>query len=348
MSTSANDRRYWSVLTPMPAPNLVAMARMAEEAGVHGLFAPQVYGPAWIPLATAAGVTERVELASGIAIASARSPFETATAAIDLDRISGGRFILGLGTSIQAWTQGVYGASQTKPVTHLRETIAAVRHIIAGIAGGDGIAPFEGEYYRADFKELQPTAAPVRRHIPIWIAALRSRVVEVAAELADGLIGHPMWSVEWTLDRMKPEFEAALAAAGRKREDVEVNLWIWAAPSDDEAAAIEDCRPTVAFYAGIAQYEPFFAAHGFTDVARKLQEGVQQGDYRTVAHLVPDEMVRTFVAVGSPERVREHVERAWGFADSICLMPPAYTLSPDKLNAYGMGIAQAFYPGLAP
>ena len=115
---SQPDRRYWSVVTPMPAEQLVAMARMAEDAGVHGLFAPQVYGPAWIPLATVAGVTKRVQLASGIAIASARSPFETATAAIDLDRISNGRFILGLGTSIQAWTEGVYGSTQRKPVTH--------------------------------------------------------------------------------------------------------------------------------------------------------------------------------------------------------------------------------------
>ena len=341
---SSNDqtkRRYWSVVTPMPAPELVAIAQMAEAGGVHGLFAPQVLGPPWIPLATAAGVTERIELASGIAIASARSPFETAIAAIDMDRISGGRFTLGLGTSVQAWTQGVFGSTQRKPVTHLRETIRAIRHIVAG--AHKGLEPFEGEYYRADFKELQPIAPPVREQIPIWVAALRSKVVGVAAEMADGLMGHPMWSIEWIIDRMKPEFEAGLAKAGRRRDDVEVNLWLWAAPNDNEAEAIEDSRATMAFYGGVKQYEPFFEAHGFGDIARRLQEGVGQGDYLGVAHLVPDEMVRTFVAVGAPERVVEHVERAWEFADSICLMPPAYSLTAEKVMGYGMRIAEVFY-----
>lgn len=232
-ATSASRPRYWSVLTPMPAPALVATARMMEEAGIDGLFAPQVLGPPWIPLSAAAAVTDRVLLGSGIAIAAARSPFETATAALDLDRLSGGRFVLGLGTSVLAWTKGIFGNPVQRPVSHLRETVAAIRHVVAG--GHRGLAPFEGEFYRADFRELQPLAPPVRESIPIWIAALRSKMVALAAEVGDGLIGHPMWSIEWTLERMKPEFDAALAAAGRRREDVQV-LVSMDVSADDPAA----------------------------------------------------------------------------------------------------------------
>ena len=334
-------KRYWGIINPLPAATLVAIAQHAEVQGLAGLFAPQVYGPPFIPLAAAAAVTERLRLASGIAIGAVRSPFETAMAAVDLDRISGGRFILGLGTSVLSWTQGIFGVSGTKPVSQLRETVAAIRHIVRG--AHRGLEPFEGEYYRADFKELQPTAPPVREEIPIWIAALRRKMVELAAEVGDGLIGHPMWSIEWALDRMKPEFEKKLAQAGRSREDVEVNLWLWAAPNPNEAEAIEDARATMAFYGGIKQYEPFFEALGFRDVARRLQEGVQRGDYRTVAHLVPDEMVRTFVAVGDADKVRERIGRAWSFADSLCIVPPAYALGPDKLFLYFAAIAEAFY-----
>jgi probable F420-dependent oxidoreductase len=314
---------------------------MLEAMNVHGIFAPQVYGPPFVTLAAAAAVTERVQLASGIAIAAARSPFETAMAAIDLDRISGGRFVLGLGTSVLSWTRGVFGAPEHKPIAHLRETVAAVRHIVR--AAHKGLTPFEGTYYRADFRELQPSAPPLREEIPIWIAALRAPLVRAAAEIADGLIGHPMWSIEWALERMRPEFEGALARAGRRRADVEVNLWFWAAPNPDERQAIEDARPTMAFYGGVAQYEPFFEAHGFGEVARRLQEGVHRGDYRSVAALVPDEMVRTFVAVGEPAKVRERLERAWAFADSLCIVPPVYALAPERLLAYGAGIAEALY-----
>ena len=342
-SPSTLERKYWGFVRPMPASLLVMLAKQAEDRGMQGLFAPQVYGPPFLPLATAAAVTERVQLASGIAIAATRSPFETAMAALDLDRISGGRFILGLGASVLSWSRGVFGAPEHKPLAHLRETIAAVRHIVAG--AHKGLEPFEGDYFRADFRELQPTEPPVREEIPIWIAALRAPLVRLAAEVGDGVIGHPMWSIEWAIDRMGPEIEKALARCGRRREEIEINLWPWAAPNPNESEAIEDARPTMAFYGGVQQYESFFEAHGFLDVAKRLQEGVKRGDFQSVAHLVPDEMVRTFVAVGEPDKVRERIERAWSLADSLCIVPPAYGLPPEKLLYYMGMIDKIFYGG---
>ena len=333
--------RYWSILTPLPAPILVELAKQAEAQGLHGCFAPQVHGPPFLPLATAAAVTQRIQLATGIAIAAARSPFETAMAALDMDRISGGRFVLGIGASVLAWSRGLYGAPEHKPLAHLSETVAAVRHIVRG--AHRGLEPFEGEYYRADFQALPPTEPPVREEIPIWIAALRAPIVRMAARIGDGLIGHPMWSIGWAIEKMIPELESALAKAGRRRDEIEVNLWPWAAPNPNEAEAIEDARPTMAFYGGVKQYESFFEAHGFLDVARKLQEGVGRGDYRSVAHLVPDEMVRTFVAVGEPEKVRERIGQLSGVVDSLCIVPPVYALPPAKVFAYTARIAETFY-----
>ncbi len=335
--------RHWGVVQPMPAPLIAEMARAAESQGVTGVFAPQVYGPPFAPLAVAAAATERLLVASGIAIAAARSPFETAMAAMDMDRISNGRFVLGLGTSVSAWSRGIFGAPEHRPVPYLREVVAAVRHVIAG--AHTGLAPFEGEYFRADFRELQPTPPPVREEIPIWIAALRAPLVRLAAQVADGVIGHPMWSIEWTLEEMYPALLAALDKAGRSRQDIEINIWPWAAISRNEAEAIDDSRPTMAFYGGIRQYEPFFEAHGFGEVAKQLQAGVQRGDFMSVAHLVPDEMVRTFVAVGEPDKVRERIARLEGTADSVCVLSPIYGLSPEKTLAYTSAIAETFHGG---
>jgi probable F420-dependent oxidoreductase len=329
------------MVQPLPAPIIAQMAQQAESQGVEGVFAAQVYGPPFIPLAVAAGATEKLLVASGIAIAAARSPFETAMAAIDMDRISNGRFILGLGTSVSAWSQGLFGAPEHKPVRFLRETVAAVRHIIAG--AHKGLEPFEGEYFNADFAELQATQAPLRENIPVWIAALRAPMVRLAAQVGDGVIGHPMWSIEWTLDEMYPALLAELEKAGRSRSDIEVNIWPWAAINHDEAEAIEDSRPTMAFYGGIKQYESFFEAHGFGDVARKLQEGVQRGDFLGVAKLVPDEMVRAFVAVGEPDKVKERISRLEGTADSVAIVPPLYAGTPEKAMFYMGMIAETFY-----
>ena len=126
----ANEPRFWGTITSMPAPVLAGLAQHLEGRGVEGLFAPQVYGPPFVPLAAAAAVTSRVRLASGIAIAFTRSPFETAMAAMDLDRISGGRFTLGLGTSVRSWSEGFFGMEYGKPVEHLREVVDIVRTVV--------------------------------------------------------------------------------------------------------------------------------------------------------------------------------------------------------------------------
>jgi probable F420-dependent oxidoreductase len=335
------NRRYWGFVNPLPAAVISMVARQAEAQGLEGVFAPQVYGPPWIPLAVAAAATERLRVASGIAIASVRSPFETAMAALDMDRISNGRFTLGLGASVLSWSQGIFGAPTHKPLEHLRETVAAVRHIVKH--AHTGLPPFRGRYYSADFAEFQGTAPPVRDEIPIWIAALRGPMVRLAGEIADGVMGHPIWSVDWAVEKIQPDLAAGLAKARRRREDVDLNLWLWCAPNDDEREAIADARPTVAFYAGVAQYESFFEAHGFGREARALQARAKTHDLVAATDLVPDAMVRTFVVLGNRDRVRAQIERAWTVADSMVLVPPAYALAPEKLARYAAATAELFY-----
>src|SRR5437667_2444550 len=128
---------------------------MYEQAGLEGLFAPQVYGPPFVPLAAAAAVTTRVKLASGIALAFARSPFETAMAAIDLDRISGGRFILGLGCSIRSWSEGFFGMPYGRPLEHMREVVEIIRLIIAKAHTGE-VPRLDGPCNRRDARHPPP------------------------------------------------------------------------------------------------------------------------------------------------------------------------------------------------
>jgi probable F420-dependent oxidoreductase len=326
------QRKYWAMVVPTAAPIIEMMAKHAESNGYEGLFAPQVWGPPFTSLAVAAGHTQKVKLASGIAIAAARSPFETAAAAIDMDRISQGRFILGLGSSVEAITSGMFGAPKIKPIAHLKETVAAVRHIVAG--AHKGLQPFEGEYYNADFGFLNPQEPPVREEIPIWLAALRGPLVRTAAEIADGIMGHPIWSVEWAVDEIQSYLAEGLRKGGRQREDVELNLWFNCAPNTDEREALEDAKHTVAFYGSAVQYESFFAAHGYQDEARNLQAAVQADPGASRSHLVPDEMARTFVICGKPDYVKQRLEKAWTVADSLCINPPGWGLSQEKIMFY--------------
>jgi alkanesulfonate monooxygenase SsuD/methylene tetrahydromethanopterin reductase-like flavin-dependent oxidoreductase (luciferase family) len=229
-----------------------------------------------------------------------------------------------------------------KPLEHLREVVEIIRLVNAQAHTGD-LKRFEGKYHTHDFSELQPPPAPVRTDIPIWIAALRGPLISLAAEIGDGVMGHPIWSIDWLTTRIPRSLDVGLRRASKERSEIEFNAWLFVAVNSDRAQAINDARATVAFYGGIAQYEQYFAAHGFGEEARRLQEGVSRGDYLSAAKLVPDDMAQTFVLCGTPDEVRKRIEPAWDIVDSLTLVPPAYGLSPDKLMAYAGGIASTFY-----
>ena len=342
---TSDKRRYWGFVTAdVPAAAVAAQAKMQEDAGLEGLMAAQLYSTPFIPLAAAATATSRVRLLSGIALAFTRSPYETAVAAMDMDRISGGRFILGLGCSVGALSEEIYGMPYGKPLAHMREVVEIIRMVIGKAHTGE-LKRYDGVYHKHDFSLLEwlSPPAPLRTDLPIWIAALRGPLVSLAAEIADGVMGHPIWSVPWATTKVPEALERGLKRGGKQRSDIEFQVGLYVAPSNDRAEAINDARPTVAFYAGAAQYEEYFAAHGFREEARRLQEGVKRGGHAGAAHLVPDEMVETFVACGTPDEVRKKIEPVWDVADSLVLVPPAYALPPEKLMAYVGTIASTFY-----
>lgn len=339
LNANGKEREFWGVIPVASAQQTMEMARVMEDVGFSAATCLQIYGPPFAPLVPIACASSKLKIASGVAVAAARSPFETAYAAMDMDRISDGRFILGLGSAIKSATVGLYGAPDYKLMTHLRDTVAAVRHIISG--AHKGLEPYDGIYYKADYQEMIPTAPPVRENLPIWIAALRDNMTSLALEVADGLMAHALWTVSWTNNQMAPLIEKKLKEFGRDRSDIEINCWPWVAVNNDKQQAINDSRPTVAAYAGIKSYEHIFEAHGFLDQARICQEAsLRQSDVLSVLGKVPDEMVEAFVSCGPVDEVLERVEPFWNVADSLCPMTPYRHLTPEQMQFYGQGVYQ--------
>ncbi len=337
-----DTRRYWGFVPTLPGAVLAQVVKEAEALGMEGLWVPQLYGPPFVTLAAAAMASNRLKLGSGVALAFARSPLETALSAIDVDIISGGRAVLGLGTSLRWWNENWHGVTYGNPLKHLREVVRIVREIIAGAHSGR-LGRIEGEYHKLDLAQFKSLGPPVRDRIPIYLPALFENGVRMAAEIADGLPGHPIWSARWVANEVKQTLEASLEAAGRKRADFDLNIWAWVAIDRDRKRAIEDSRATIAFYAGFIQYEKYFAAHGFGDNARAVYEALSRGDSAAALKAVPDEMVTTFAIAGTPDDARERVEALWQTADSMTLAPPFYSLGLDRIAAFDKAIVDTFY-----
>ncbi|WP_445948212.1 LLM class flavin-dependent oxidoreductase [Sphingorhabdus sp.] len=332
------DRRWWGVMPILPAPVMGGIAKQMEAVGFEGCFSLQIYGPPFVPMAAVAAMTDTLKVSTGIAVAGTRSPVETAFAAMELDTISGGRFVLGLGTSLHSAVCGIYGEPKRKLLTHLREVVKVVRYVNAN--AHKGMEPIHGEYFNAEWTEMMLTAPPVREEIPIWIAALKDKLTSMALEIGDGLMVHALWTVDYTVAK-KNFIEAELARFGRKRSDVEVNAWPWIAINDDKQQAINDSRATVAAYVGYKEYEAFFDAIGFGDEARACQlAGGEHGDVSSVIKNVSDEMVEAFVKCGPVDEVLEKIEPFWDVVDSLCPMTPYRDLTMEQLTMYNGGLYQ--------
>src|SRR5260221_11867841 len=124
-------RKYWGVVPPLPAPILTEAVKQCEAIGLEGVWVPQLWSPPFLALGAAAVLSARLKLGSGVALAFVRSPLETACAALDLDLISGGRAVLGIGPSVRWWNGDLYGGHYGKPIPHLREAVKLIRLIVA-------------------------------------------------------------------------------------------------------------------------------------------------------------------------------------------------------------------------
>ena len=151
-----------------------------------------------------------------------------------------------------------------------------------------------------------------------------------------------LWSLKW-IAQTAALLERTLAAKARKRSDVHVNLWNYAAIANDRRRAIDDMRGTVAFYSSIAQYQKYYGAHGFGAQALAATEAAARKDTAAMLKAIPDEMVTTFAIAGTPDDARERVARMWEYADSMTISAPQYFVPPERMNTYRSAIVETLY-----
>jgi alkanesulfonate monooxygenase SsuD/methylene tetrahydromethanopterin reductase-like flavin-dependent oxidoreductase (luciferase family) len=346
VTTSAVERiraaHHWAIL-PSGSRDAVGghVARLAAT-GARGLVVPQIFAPPWATLGAAAMAGE-LDLASGIALGFVRSPMETAMAALDLDRLCDGRFTLGLGSSTQVANEDRFGVPYDKPVSRLRELTELVHRMVTADEQA-GIGRFEGEFWHVDLTGVR-LPRPVRPSIPIYLAPLRTTMTEMAAEVADGIFGHPVWSPRWITGEVRAAVERGLANAGRARADFRVTAWLRVVITDDHDAGVRDAKAGIPFYAGLRQYESYFDAIGVGDDARVLMDLSESGaPPADLAAAVSDGLVEELVPVGTPEEVAERIAPVLEVADELLLAPPN-GLSGERTRAYEAAIAEHLLPG---
>lgn len=277
-------------------------ARAAEEIGFDGIWTTETQHNGFLPLVIAAEHSQRIDLGTAVAIAFPRSPMVMAQLAWDLQALSGGRFILGLGTQVKAHIERRFGVAWEAPVARLRDYIGAVRAIWDSWQNGTKL-DYRGRFYQhtlmTPFFSPGPIASP---RIPIYIAGVNEGLARLAGELCDGFHIHPFHSVAYLNQVVRPQIAAGAAQAGRAITDLELVSSAFVITGPDEAAlagARAAVREQIAFYASTPSYRVVLACHGWEEVGQRLSRLASAKRWGEMGELISDEMIDAF-AVQAP------------------------------------------------
>ncbi len=312
--------------TPIPLMDWRAVAKVAqaaEAAGYDGLMSAEIANDPFAPLAFAALATERIELSTGICVAFPRSPMLVAQIAWDLHAHSRGRFRLGLGSQVKGHNERRFSVPWSAPVPRLREYVESLRAIWRCWEKQEPLR-YEGEHYRFTLMTPEfsppPTGLPP---IPVSIAAVGPEMLKLAGRVCDGVRLHGFATRKYVEEVALPQLEAGLRRCGRPRARFEVwggGFIVTGADEADLARQLEAARYRVAFYGSTRSYHGVLAVHGWERLGADLHELSKRGQWSEMARRVPDEVVRTFAAVGTHAEIAGAIaERFGGISDTVTL-----------------------------
>jgi probable F420-dependent oxidoreductase len=299
----------------------------AEAAGAEVLWVPELHRSATVQAAALAAVTSKVQIGTAIALAFTRSPMVTALEALDLDEMSKGRFILGLGTGVQRLNELWHNARWGKPAAHLLETVRNIREFVANSHTGEKIA-LAGDFEPMQITGYQRPFTPLRTEIPIYLAAMGPVMTRLAGEIGDGWISHELCSPRYLAEQLVPWLDEGRAKAESPTKKFDVVVSALCAVDPDGAKARRWAAGTVGFYASVKSYEAFFDWHGFLagqGAVVKAFRGGTGADY--LGEYVSDAMVDGLTLAGTPDQVRNKLTAYDGLATTIKLTPPTHGIS---------------------
>jgi probable F420-dependent oxidoreductase len=296
-------------------------AKRQEDTGYDGLWAAETSHDPFVSLTLAARETERVELGTSIVVAFGRNPMDLAITSNDLQLLSKGRFILGLGSQIKPHIEKRFSMPWSHPAARMREFILAMRAIWDAWHNGTKLE-FRGRFYTHTL--MTPFFNPGRNEHgapKVFLAGVGEKMTEVAGEVCDGFLAHAFSTPKYFREQTIPAIERGLEKSGRDRKQFEVTCpgFMVLGNSDEEIEkAAAGVRQQIAFYGSTPAYRPVLEAHGWGELQTELNTMSKRGEWVEMGKLIGDDMLSEFAIVGRPEDVPKEVQaRYGGLADRI-------------------------------
>ena len=312
--------KYGLILTRSDIKGQIAAAVRAEAAGFESVWTIEFFNAnGLVRLGAIATATQRIKLGSGIAYAFMRSPMLAASAAMDIDEISGGRMILGLGSGTKTMNENWYSMPfNDPPAPRIKDAIGLIRAVFAAQSGG---LAYDGPYYKVKIPQYsRPGMA--RPDIPIAIAAVNRGMIRAAAKVANGLVGHPIYTRKYIAETVAPELEGSLCV---------LLPYVITSIANDPVQARNEARMQIAFYYTTRLYHSILKPHGWEAIGETIAAAFRRGDFAAMAAAVPDEMVDAIAITGRPDEVRDRLKQWEPLAQHVLLYSPSVGMKPGRV-----------------
>ncbi len=302
---------------------MVAFARDAEEQGVDSIYVTEAWRSGFVGLAAIAQATERVEIGPYILNAYGRSVWLTAMSAIDLDELSGGRLVLGVGSGNRHINEDWQGIPQTRVIRKMSEYVALLRKAVSTQLGDT--LQWQGDMHSMDWA---PAVAPFRPSIPVYLAALYPQMTSVAGRVADGLALGALLSPDYVRDQILPRFRQSAAEADRNPNDLGVYVAPFVSVGDDREAARDAARAAIChLYSPLPHpyYDHVLREQGFAKVADACTRHVPEGRIDHAAETITDDVLDTVTITGTEAECRQRLDSFAGTVDQALLVNVNYS-----------------------
>lgn len=301
--------------TSIDIGSVYADAKTVESLGYDGLMVEETKVDPYVVMALAAQATNRLGLGTAVAIAFTRSPTVTAMAAWNLQRLSEGRFTLGLGTQVKGHIERRFGFHWSAPGPWMREYILAIRAVWDSWQNHTPL-DFQGEHYRLNLIVPLFDPGPIEHpQIPIHVAAVNEYMCQVAGEVADGVRPHPVCSAAYIKDVMLPSLRRGALLAGRESVDLAVSIKPLIATAADEQGLeekIRDVRARISFYASTPAYRAAFEHHGLGDLADELRVLSKAQRWEEMPQFINDDILHQYAVVGLFDDIAAKLKNRYG------------------------------------
>jgi len=269
--------------------------------------------------------TSNINIGTSIALAFTRSPMDLAYSAWDLQKLSKGRFMLGLGSQVKGHIERRYSMNWSDPILRMREVIQSIRSIWSCWQNGTKL-DFNGKIFSFNLMPPFFNPGPISNpNVPIFLAAVNNNMCKLAGELADGILVHPLHTTKYLGDIMIPSIMDGANVAGRNRSDFQIDVSVFAAIGTPDEIELEKqlIRYQIAFYASTRTYSKVFHLHGWNDIVKVLHEKSIKGDWANMPDLISNDILDHFIIEGSWDNLPSLLKKRYSnIADRVHVSLP--------------------------